>query len=201
MMPLKVLIPNYRVVIAVFVWIFLVSSCVRDSPWELPIALGQSIEEVRAILGAPTEVITGGLATKERLGQAAEWHYSSGLVATYQDGRLSEVILFPYATYRGFLPYGGRIVNGLTLGDSRDEYVKRLGPATKSEQIEEAGDLLTGKKAAPNEPSVWPAREVLYWRLPQYVVEASFLMQSQAIDSSKGTVFPRGTIDYVKLYK
>lgn len=181
-----------------------------NSSWELPIAFGQSIEQVRQLLGGPTETID---LIRERSkcdipcwvpfepGDTEDWYYSSGIVANYQQGRVFRIALHRHRNYRGFLSYSGKIVEGISLNDSRENILHKLGEPTKVEETEEVGDLISGKKAEPGVPALFPAQEVYYWRRQNYTIEVRFLKQLQSVDEKRGIVWPKGEVMYVKVYQ
>lgn len=180
--------------------------------WGLPIRFGQSVTEVRGMLGAPNEVIDaarmaeGGRELKEKwerehLGLSEEWYYSSGIVASFDHGRLFKVELYHYSDNPSFLTYAGKIVEGVSLNDSREDILRKFGTPTKIEQVKELGNLVTGKTAGPHAPAVWPAQEINYWRRQHYVVEVATLKQPQLVDEKQGIIYPEGAVIYIKVYQ
>jgi hypothetical protein len=158
--------------------------------YALPIALGSSVNEVRNVLGGPTEIVRDS-ETRRRLQQSGvqaslipttdntiEWYYSSGIVATFDRDRLSRITLHSSAPYQGFIVYKGDVVNGVTLADVRVAVVRKLGQPDKIEEDPLPADV------DPDVPEVWPKESRYYWRLKDYAVEVRFLRQAQKLDAT-----------------
>lgn len=197
-------------VLVIFTAIATACTSRSNSSWELPIIFGESIEQVRQLLGGPTYTID---LTRERSecnvpclipfepGDTEDWYYSSGIVANYQQGRVFRVTLHRHISYRGFLSYSGKIVEGISLNDTRENILHKLGEPTKVEETEELGDPISGKKTGPGVPAVFPAQEVYYWRRQNYTIEVQFLKQPQSVDKKRGIVWPKGEVMYIKVYQ
>jgi len=116
----------------------------RFPRYDLPIALGASSEEVRRILGWPTEVVRE--AQRRRIlsessvdahllpttDNVTECYYSSGIVGTFDHDRLFEVALHSYGAYPGFVVYSGMIVTGTRLTDRKQTILSNLGSQQRS---------------------------------------------------------------------
>jgi hypothetical protein len=156
----------------------------------LPISLGSTVNEVRQVLGGPTEVLRDS-DRRQKLKEAGvqpslipttdntvEWYYSSGIVATFDRDRLFEITLHAIEAYPGFVHYKGEVVNGLTLSDSRPVALNKLG---KPDKIEEE-PLPTA--VDPTVPEVFPKESRYYWRFKDYAITVRFLRQAQRLDAT-----------------
>jgi hypothetical protein len=183
------------------------------SSWGLPVSLGQSAEQVRKVLGAPHDALDivhdkSSCGENPRCvetydtsdGDRMEWYYSSGIVANYQHGKLFRVTLYPHLDDRGFLPYSERIIEGVSLSDSRENIIRKLGNPAKIEKIEGLEDnYMRRKKTSSGAPARNPDQEVYYWRRQHYTIEALFLAQPELWNH--GVVWPKGELIYIKVYQ
>ena len=179
--------------LAALVTIVSFGGCGNQSSLQLPVALGQSIDSVRKAIGTPTESVPLTPKSPEVI---QEWYYSSGIVVDIADGKIAAITLHPHASFRGFLPYGGKIINDLTLADSRESFIQKLGAPIKTEIEKGYKDPNENAPAA-----VWPAMQTLYWRHEGMVVEVRFLLEAQSVNREEKTIRPEGAIDYLKLYR
>lgn len=185
----------------------LLTSCIgwRAPEWGLPVVLDQSTAEVRNILGVPDAVINPGDNWKDvpkhlhryvSPTMNVEWYYSSGIVGTFVDGRLTEVFVPPpHTDYQGFIPYAGTIVNGVKLTDTKQTILRKLGEPTKVE--EEPLELGTD----PDVPVVWPAESRYYWRKVKYTVRIDFLRQAQSLNETQKLTSPRDAVRSIDIYQ
>jgi hypothetical protein len=162
--------------------------------WGLPVQLGATRDQVRAILGYPDVIIDASNSPfKDSL--SLEYYRTRGLVGRFDSERLFGVTVNPTWTEnnRGWISYRGVIVEGITITDSQNEVLGKLGPPTKVEEdsIPEAAD--------PDTPVVWPAQARYYWRRESYVVEVRFLRQAQSV--AEGIVAARGSLSLVLVYR
>lgn len=207
-------LPVRSPILAVFCFAAVLASCnpIPKTSWDLPISLGQSVADVRHVLGAPKEVIDDstmagfgknveeGWKQKNR-GRSEEWYYSSGIVASFDGDRLFKVDLYRHANYPSFLPYAGKIVEGISLSDSRESLLGKLGDPTKVEENPKISGFPPEKKTNLASAAVWPAQQVYYWRRSHYTIEALFLKQPQTVDEKRGLVWPAGEVMYIKVYQ
>jgi len=143
----------------------LVAGCGRlGSDYGLPVSLGASSDEVRKTLGAPN----GRMVWQDDKEKVTEWYYSSGIVGVYNRDHLSRITLNATADWEGFIAYGGNIVKDVKLTDTKAQIVQKLGQPSKIEN----DDLEPGSDV--NVPVVWPKESRYYWRLKDFVVEATF---------------------------
>lgn len=162
----------------------------RPSGYDLPILLGSSPRDVQSILGSPDSIVKppkdpalAGVTVDDDV--KIHWYYSSGVVGSFNDDRLSEITLFTFCDYKGFLVYTGSIVHGVTLADSKSQVLQKLGKPVKIEN----DPIRDGDGSKPNVPVVWPSEGRYYWHFPEYTICASFLNQAQQV--SDGVVWPK----------
>ncbi len=172
--------------------LILVCCSTESREYGLPIALGSTSDDVRRILGKPTErygapqIGDNGEVTLSQTGdKIVEWYYPAGIVAFFDHDRLTAITLHTYAGYKGFVPYAGHVVSGITLADSKPTILKRLGTPTKIENDELASG--TDRDIA----VVWPAEGRYYWRFKEYGLQATFLNQAQSVSKEEHLTFPK----------
>jgi hypothetical protein len=182
--------------------VFAPACTVTGPSYGLPIFLGSTSDEVRKVLGAPTERFRPGTASDsvESIShpgkdeeKVIESYYSVGITCTFSRDRLAAIGLPTYTDYHGFLPYGGTVLNGVKLTDTKRVIIAKLGTPIKIES--EA--LPTGTD--PDVPVVWPKESNYYWRLKDYAVQATFLNQAQ--DVSEHLTFPKDKLISITLTK
>lgn len=169
----------------------------------LPITLGSTSDEVRKILGGPTERYRPPNAndTVETIRnpsndeKVVEWYYSSGIVGAFDRNRLTAITLHTYTDYQGFLVYSGTVVNGIKLTDSKQTILSKLGKPTKIESDE------FESRTDPDVPVVWPNESRYYWRFRDYAVEATFLNQAQSVSEKEKLTFPKDKLISIVLTK
>lgn len=169
--------------------------------WQLPIELGVMQDSVHDTLGPPKETISAE-AMREKYPEVVktlggvhnEYFYSSGIVARFHNKKLYGITINSHGDYRGWIDYQGKIINGITLADTYDDTLKKLGEPTKveDEPIIESKDNL-------NKPVVFPAIRSCYWRTDEYTIQIDFLRQAQS--RSKGVISLLGSISTVLVYK
>jgi len=166
------------------------STAKRD--YDLPVTLGSTSDEVRKILGTPTERYkaptlgdTTVVTNPEKGDKILEWYYSRGIVAFFDRDRLAAITLHTYTGYKGFVPYAGKVVNGITLTDGKQTILKKLGTPTKVDNDE----LANGTD--PEIPVVWPAENRYYWRFKDYGIQATFVNQAQSVSKKEHLTFPK----------
>lgn len=178
-------------------------SCARE--WQLPVTLGSSRGDVHRKLGAPKEVFTYEAANAQAPqaaekvfglapNQSIEYYYASGLVGRYDRDHLFSITVMAHVDYRGWLEYSGAVVNGITLRDTRENVVRRLGTPTKVEEEQ----FLEGNAAT---AAVFPASSRYFWRRDGHVVEIEFLRQPQLLDTKRNLVAPRDSITKIAVYR
>jgi hypothetical protein len=124
-----------------------------------------------------------------------EWYYSSGIVGVFDRDRLTRITLNTYTDYQGFLVYTGMVVNGVTLTDSKQTILQKLGRPSKIENDE----LESGTDA--DVPVVWPKESRYYWRFKDYLVQASFLNQAQTVSEKEHVTFPKDKLTQITVTK
>jgi hypothetical protein len=155
----------------------------------LPISLGSSSAQVRKILGGPDQTVNYGEVQRHlresgiepslpASNAISEWYYSSGIVATFDQDQLYMIGLPTDPGASAFLPYTGIVIRGVRLTDNKQTILKKLGAPQKIEN----DPLAEG--VDPNVPAVFPAETRYYWRFPEYMVEADFLLQAQELDET-----------------
>ena len=168
----------------------------------LPITLGSTSDEVRKIIGGPTErykVPNNGetevVTNPDKKDNLLEWYYSSGIIAAFDRDRLTTITLPTYTDYRGFLAYAGTVVKGVRLTDSRQDILSKLGNPTKieSDELESGTD--------PNVPVVWPKKSRYYWHLDDFLVQADFLNQAQQASEKAKLIFPKDSLLLISITK
>jgi len=172
--------------------LILVCCSTAKREYGLPIALGSTSDDVRNILGKPTQrygtpqIADNGNVTLSQTGdKIVEWYYPAGIVAFFDHDRLTTITLHTYTGYKGFVPYAGNVVSGITLADSKQTILKRLGTPRKVENDE----LASGTDR--DIPVVWPAETRYYWRFKDYGIEATFLNQAQSVSEEEHLTFPK----------
>lgn len=122
-----------------------------------------------------------------------ELFYSSGIVSRFHKNKLYGITINSHGSYRGWIDYKGKIVNGITLADTYNNVLQKLGEPTKveDEPIIESKDNI-------DKPVIFPAIRSCYWRLKDFTIQIDFLRQAQSM--SKGIV-PSGSISIVAVYK
>jgi hypothetical protein len=170
----------------------LVGCSIIGREYGLPIALGSKSDDVRRILGKPTqrygtpEIGDNGNVTLSQTGdKITEWYYPAGIVAFFDHDRLVAVTLPTYTDYKGFVPYAANVVSGVTLADSKQTILKRMGTPTKVE----IDELASGTDR--DIPVVWPAEARYYWRFKDYGMQATFLNQAQSVSEKEHLTFPK----------
>jgi len=181
--------------VALFVALLLVVAsvgCPAKRDYGLPVTLGSTSDEVRKLLGKPTQrygppkLGDNGSVTFSQTGdKIVEWYYPAGIVAFFDHDRLAAITLHTYTGYKGFVPYAGKVVNGITLTDGKQTILKKLGTPTKVENDE----LANGTD--PEIPVVWPAESKYYWRFKDYGIQATFLNQAQSVSEKEHLSFPK----------
>src|SRR5262249_42351299 len=104
----------------------------RSRPrYGLPISLGLSVDAVHKTLGGPTAVVRDSETRRQLLesgvqrslipptDNTTEWYNSSGIACTFERDTLFQITLFESASYQGFVPYSGEIVDGIHLTDDK----------------------------------------------------------------------------------
>ena len=180
----------------------LAQPCFSESlQWELPIVLGATREAVHDRLGPPQEILSAA-SVREKYpelegeigGVNNEYFYSSGLVTRVHNNKVFGITINAHAAPRGWVVYQGKIVNGVTLSDTYDSIVKKLGKPTKVEE-----EIIEESKSNLNQPVVFPAERRCYWRADTYTVQINFLRQAQSV--AEGNSVPRGAISSVLVYR
>ena len=197
--------PRTTIVLPVFGLLLFACGCnVGGSRYGLPVSLGSSSDDVRNVLGAPTERFRPGTADDTVGGishpgkdeeKVIEWYYSVGIVAMFARDRLAAITLPTYTDYHGFLPFTGTVVSGVKITDTKQVILAKLGTPTKVESDElEAG-------TDPNVPVVWPKESTYYWRLKEYAVQATFLNQAQDVSEKEHLTFPKDKLLSITIKK
>lgn len=190
-------------VFVVFGLLLFAAGCGGPS-YGLPVVLGSTSDEVRKVLGAPTERFRPGTAsdTVESIShpgkdeeKVIESYYSVGITCTFSRDQLAAIVLPTYTDYHGFLPYNGTVVNGVKLTDTKQAIIAKLGMPTKVEN-----DALPDG-TDPNVPVVWPKESTYYWRLKRYAVQATFLNQAQDVSETEHLTFPKDKLVSITLTK
>jgi len=166
-------------------------SCHSDSGYGLPVAIGMTGDQVSKIIGEPTE----HYAVPDKDQQVIRWYYSSGIVGIFDRDRLSRITLNVYSDYQGFLVYSGSVVNHVTLRDSKQIILQKLGHPTKVE----TDDLESGTNL--DVPVVWPKEARYYWRSKDYLIEATFLLQAQAVSEKQHLTFAKDALTDIQITK
>jgi hypothetical protein len=182
-----------------------VLSCDRAAApkYGLPITLGSTSDEVRKVLGGPNDRYRvpvesdtpDTIRNPDKNAKLFEWYYSSGIVGTFDRDRLTAITLHTYTDYQGFLVYTGTVVNGVTLADSKQTILRKLGQPTKIE----SDALESGTN--PDVPVVWPKESRYYWRFKEYLIEATFLNQAQSVSETEHLTFPKDKLTVIFLTK
>jgi len=134
----------------------------------------------------PPQIGDNGNVTLSQTGdKIVEWYYPAGIVAFFDHDRLAAITMHTYIGGKGFVPYAGNIVSGVTLADSKQTILKRLGTPTKVENDE----LASGTDR--DIPVVWPAESIYYWRFKDYGMQATFLNQAQDVSEKEHLTFPK----------
>jgi hypothetical protein len=99
----------------------------------LPITLGSTSDEVRKVLGGPTERYKAPeksdgvvVANPDKNDKLFEWYYSSGIVGVFDRDRLTTITLPSYTDYQGFVVYTGTVISSVTLSDRKEAFLKNL---------------------------------------------------------------------------
>jgi hypothetical protein len=123
------------------------------------------------------------------------WYYSSGIVGSFDHGRLFGIGLPTFCDYQGFLIYSGQVVDGVKLTDSKETILKRLGKPAKveSDPLEKGTD--------PNVPVAWPKEGRYYWRFKDYTLEATFLEQAQSVSVRGDLTWPKDRLTAIYIKK
>jgi hypothetical protein len=166
-------------------------SCRNESGYGLPVTIGMSGEQVSKILGEPTE----RYAVPDKEQQVIRWYYSSGIVGIFNRDHLSRITLNTYSDYQGFLAYSGDVVNHITLNDSKQIILQKLGIPAKIE----ADELESGTD--PNVPVVRPKEARYYWHFNDYLIEATFLLQAQNVSEKQHLTFARDALTDIQITK
>jgi hypothetical protein len=161
-----------------------------STSYGLPITLGSSSDDVRKVLGGPTELYR---PPKGPEGVVLEWYYSSGIVCKFDRDKLTAITLNKDADYPGFIPYQGTIVRGLTLTDGKTTILTKLGTPTKVEGAK------FPQQFRDDVPAVWPKESWYYWRFKDYVVQIEFLDQAQQV--SDNVVWQKDTAVVISVEK
>ena len=170
----------------------------QSPQYSLPVTLGLSSGEVRAILGPPKEIVNpsnfeGNFLGKDDDNFTLQYFYSSGIVGRFDHGNLFGITLNPRSTYRGFLIYSGPIVNSVRLVDDKETILSKLGKPTKIEN-----DALD-PGVDPNVPVVSPKESRYYWRFSDFAIQVDFLRQAQKLDGTH--TLPRNAVTLIQVYK
>lgn len=223
---------DFRPHLLALILIGAIASCKSHSEtsWGLPIALGQSSEEVRAALGAPTLFYSAPLRDRikffsweEGYHEAPEislhWYYSKGITASFDHDQVIRIRLLTQYDSSGWLPYTGTIVEGITLKDSPKIILEKLGPPTKVEREDEKEVASFGRGwSRPLPPEIPPpppgfvfrahapsvqgsSFDVYYWRRESYVIQMDVVTKIETGDDKQDKNRPAAVLDSIEIYK
>ena len=114
--------------------------------------------------------------------------------ALIRAGKLTAITLVRDTEYKGFIPYPGTVVQGVTLTDSKKTVLEKLGSPTKVE------DENLPQGTNPDVPVKFAQWSKYYWRFHDYAVQISFLNQAQRVGDA-GAFWPRDSVILVVVSK